>query len=179
MTRAWRARSGLLAAAVLVVLAGCDGMSTARGAGHPGIESASPSVATPTATQASAPAFRSGGTSEPAGTDAGVPPDPGDPPAAAAVTVAARFGAAWVRRTLPTARWWAGIAPLCEPGFAARLHTVDPANIPASRITGPARSFTRRSGLLAFTMPTDAGVLTVTVAALAGRWRVTGNDFRR
>ncbi|MGC9670958.1 hypothetical protein ACNTMW_30975 [Planosporangium sp. 12N6] len=108
-------------------------------------------------------------------------PAPPPPPLAQAAATAGVFAAAWVRGGLPADQWWAGVAPLCEAGFAARLRTVDPANLPAMAVTGqpvpvgapPA------AGPAVYTVATDGGILTVTVAALGGKWLVTGNDFTR
>jgi hypothetical protein len=95
------------------------------------------------------------------------------------VVTATRFAAAWAQPVLPAARWWAGVAPWCQPSYAELLRTVDPANIPATRITGPPRPVSQQSGLATYTVATDAGVLTITVAALGGRWLVTNHDFAR
>jgi hypothetical protein len=102
------------------------------------------------------------------------------PPASSAATAAAAFAAAWARPSLPAEQWWQTIAPLCETGFAASLRTVDPALVPASRVTGrPVAARAPADGLAVYTVPTDAGALTVTVAVVDGQWLVTGNDFTR
>jgi hypothetical protein len=92
----------------------------------------------------------------------------------------AGFAAAWVRADLPADKWWAGVAPYCEAGFAQQLRTVDPGNLPASRVTGsPVQVSPPVGGVAVFTVATDGGVLMVTVAAVNGHWLVTNDDFQR
>jgi hypothetical protein len=59
------------------------------------------------------------------------------------------------------------------------LHSVDPANVPASRVTGAPRVISSTTDLLVATVPTDGGTLTVTCARFGRIWRVTLHDFRR
>ncbi|RBJ11092.1 hypothetical protein DRA43_01465 [Micromonospora provocatoris] len=102
------------------------------------------------------------------------------PPAHRAAPVAAGFAAAWARSDLPASRWWPAVAAYCDEDFARSLRTVDPALVPASRVTGrPTATQTPRDGRAVFEVPTDAGTLTVRLAGVGGRWRVTDNDFRR
>jgi len=112
--------------------------------------------------------------------DHGHDPAPAAPSSQAAARAEA-FARTWVRRDLDAERWWAAIAPLCEEGFGERLRTVDPANVPATRVTGRAKQL--RAGdedsPAVYDVPTDAGTLRVTLASIDGRWLVAGNDFRR
>ncbi|MFG3423360.1 hypothetical protein [Micromonospora sp. NPDC048063] len=102
------------------------------------------------------------------------------PPAAQAPRVVAAFAVAWARPDLPEDVWWQRVAPHCEEGFAAVLRTVDPAQVPATQVTGrPAAKQAPKDGAAVYEVPTDAGTLTVTLAAVNGRWAVTGNDFVR
>lgn len=92
--------------------------------------------------------------------------------------VALAFARAWVRRERPAAQWLAAVRPLCEPGFAKLMATVDPANVPASRVTGVAQVVVAPAvGTAQYRVPTDAGALLVTVTSLRGRWLVSANDF--
>lgn len=123
-----------------------------------------------------------GSSAEPPGRDdhdhgaSAVPP----PPPARAVPVVAAFASAWVRSDLPAAAWWQGVAAYCDEGFARSLRTVDPSRVPATRLTGPpVAKQPPRGGRAVFEVPTDAGALTVRLAAVGGRWVVTDNDFRR
>jgi hypothetical protein len=102
------------------------------------------------------------------------------PPAALAPAAAARFAALWARPGLPAGTWWAQVAPLCEPGFAARLRTVDPQNIPARKVTGPPKPVpSGQDGALEFSVPADGGMILVTVSGIGGKWLVTTNGFAR
>ncbi|MGC4876217.1 hypothetical protein ACLQ26_08150 [Micromonospora sp. DT43] len=97
-----------------------------------------------------------------------------------AAPAAARFAKAWARPRLSADTWWKEIAPLCESGFATQLRTVDPGNIPATRITGSPRVVAAPADRSArYAVPTDAGTLLVTVTDLEGTWLVSGNDFER
>jgi hypothetical protein len=92
-----------------------------------------------------------------------------------AAATAAAFAAAWTRRGLPTEQWW-------EADFAAKLRAVDPATLPAATaVTGPPETIGAPSAgePVHFTVPTDAGILILTVAARDGAWRVTSSDFAR
>ncbi|GAB3866585.1 hypothetical protein GCM10029963_79920 [Micromonospora andamanensis] len=102
------------------------------------------------------------------------------PSAAQASRVAARFARTWVRSDLPAEEWLRQVAEVCDKGFAEQLRTVDPARIPATWVTGqPVTTRPPKDGVAEYEITTDSGTLTVTVAALGGRWLVTGNDFRR
>ncbi|MEW2383667.1 hypothetical protein AB0873_16475 [Micromonospora sp. NPDC047707] len=107
-------------------------------------------------------------------------PPAAPPPPAQAAPVAAAFAAAWARPDLPPDVWWRGVASSCDEGFARALRTVDPARVPATRVTG--RLVVKQAptgGAAVYEVPTDAGTLTVTLAGVGGRWVVTGNDFTR
>jgi len=178
--RSLGAGAALLIAAAL--LTGCGGNDTPReeprSAPTPSAAAASPQ-GSPQSSDPATPGLPRA-SSEPAGTDHAVPDTaPAPPPTTRAAQVATRFAAAWARPALPADRWWTEIAPWCEPRFADLLRSVDPANIPARRVTGPPRPAITKPGLITYTVPTEAGLLTVTVAALGGTWLVTNNDFRR
>ncbi|HCT80707.1 MAG TPA: hypothetical protein DGT23_29895 [Micromonosporaceae bacterium] len=102
------------------------------------------------------------------------------PPLAEAPPVAAGFAEAWTRTKAGQASWWAGVAPWCEEGLAEALRTTDPGNVPAATVNGPAvQTGGSAAEGLRFEIPTNAGTLTVTVAALGGAWKVTTVDFSR
>jgi hypothetical protein len=154
--------------ALACAVAGCTGPRPATAPPPSTPASASPSTQV---TMSAAPVL-------PPGSDESEPPPA--PPAGQASAAAAGFAAAWVRSDLPAERWLAAVVPWCEAGFAAVLRTVDPANLPASRVTGrPVAVSPPADGSAVFTVATDGGTLTVVVAAVNGRWLVSGNDFRR
>lgn len=101
-------------------------------------------------------------------------------PAGAAPRAAAAFARAWVRRDLSPAAWRTGITALCDRRFAAQLATVDPANLPADRVTGAPRAVRAPHDRSArYTVATNGGVLTVVLVDQAGRWVVINNDFTK
>ncbi|MGN9806583.1 hypothetical protein [Micromonospora sp. L32] len=105
---------------------------------------------------------------------------PAAPPPAQATFVAAAFAAAWARPDLPPQVWWRGVAATCDEGFARVLRTVDPAQVPATQVTGrPVAKQAPKGGTAVYEVATDAGTLSVTLAGVDGRWVVTGNDFAR
>jgi hypothetical protein len=94
---------------------------------------------------------------------------------AAAREVAVAFVTAWARPTLAPGPWWDGVARYAEPGYAKLLRTVDPANVPADRVTGTARVVSSEPGLMVFDVPTGTGTCQVTVADASGNgvWKVS------
>jgi hypothetical protein len=109
-----------------------------------------------------------------------VPAPVGSPGVAAAKKVATAFATAWARPDLPAATWWRAVAAYAEPGYAELLRSVEPANVPASRVTGTARTVRAAAGLVVVDVPTDAGTCRVTVADTAGtgEWRVSTHSWR-
>jgi hypothetical protein len=92
--------------------------------------------------------------------------------------VALAFARAWVRRERTPQQWLAAVRPLCEPGFAMLMATVDPGNVPASRVTGaPVAVAAPVGGSARYRVATDAGTLSMTLTSVHGRWLVSGNDF--
>lgn len=167
-----RLRVGSLA---VVALLGAVGCTPSQPAGPSGTSTTS--TTSTTSAQIPPVASLAPTSTEAAGHDTGdIPaPPPGQP-----APVAAGFAAAWIRADLPADRWWSAVAPFCEAGFARRLRTVDPSNLPATRVTGtPVQVSPPVNGVAVFTVTTDGGVLVVTVAAGNGRWLVTDNDFQR
>jgi hypothetical protein len=98
---------------------------------------------------------------------------------AAARRTAVGFATAWARPDLAAGPWWQGVAVYAEPGYARLLRSVDPANVPANRVTGAARVVSEDSGLVVVDVPTDAGTCRVTVADSAGTgtWRVSTHSW--
>ncbi|MEU7822978.1 hypothetical protein [Catellatospora sp. NPDC049133] len=107
----------------------------------------------------------------------------GRPPAApaegSAAAVAAGFAADWVADRDPVT-WLQRLQAWCEPGLAQALATADPANVPASAVTGPPTKVdgSAEEGLR-MRVDTDAGSLVLTMAATDGHWLVSGVDFVR
>lgn len=70
------------------------------------------------------------------------------------------------------AQWRADVRPYAVPGYADLLDTVDPANVPATRITASGRVVTATPERAEVDVGTDAGVLRVVCVRDGQRWLV-------
>jgi hypothetical protein len=158
-------------------LAGCTPGGSAVPAPAPSI--AAPATGQPSANLAATVPSASPSTSDtPPGADDEEHADGPTAPADTADDAAKAFADAWVRRDQPADQWLAGIAPLCEPGFAALLRTVDPNNLPARQVTGDPKAVHEPADRRAeYEVPTNAGTLTVVLVDLQGRWLAADNAF--
>jgi hypothetical protein len=97
---------------------------------------------------------------------------------AAAVDVAARWAAAWVRpRQGTTAREWLdGLRNTTTDEYLGVLSAVDPDNIPATRVTGKPRPVRVAPRSVQVEVPTDTLKLIVLVVRDEAGWRVAGYD---
>ena len=152
MTRT-RSRATLLVLAMLLA-AGC----TSRTTGAPAPQASSPPAVTPRADMLPDPD--------------GVLPTRSTAADPAAAATATRFVARWARPDLPAAQWRADVRPYAVPAYADLLDTVDPANVPATRITTPARVVTTTPERAEVDVGTDAGVLRVVCVRHGQRWLV-------
>lgn len=180
---AWPLRSPLrLAVTAVVVIAVVVGLTLAAGALGPG-------------RAGNAPADASGGTEGPAGRRPGVagtptptmlPPVPELTPSQlplsaapdAAVEVAARWAAAWVRpgEGITAQQWLDGLRRTTTAEYLGVLAGVDPGNIPATRVTGEPRPVRVAPRSVQVEVPTDALKLLVLVVRTEDGWRVAGYD---
>ncbi|WP_433531218.1 hypothetical protein ACQPYA_03665 [Micromonospora sp. CA-263727] len=138
----------------------------------------------PTATPSSGPPLGSGLPAATSGSGArqqaatlpadpdGVGPSATARPDEAAVDAATRFVRAWARPHLPARRWLADLRPLAVAAYADLLATVDPANVAARHVTGGARVALAIDGRVDVDVPTDAGLLRVSVLRAGSRWLV-------
>lgn len=105
----------------------------------------------------------------------------------AALTVATKWTEAWARHPAGTTpqSWVGGLMPYTTPEYLGVLTTVDPANVPATRVTGPARAVQVAPSSVRVDVPTDALTLVVLVVNTgadagagvgSGEWRVAGYD---
>ncbi|AIJ21161.1 hypothetical protein [Amycolatopsis methanolica] len=99
-------------------------------------------------------------------------PDP------AALQTAKQWATAWATHPagMTTAQWLEGLRPLTTEEYLPEMSTVDPANIPATRVTGEptvTKSYTSSVEVL---VPTDGPKLSITVAKTPSGWLVTGYD---
>lgn len=97
---------------------------------------------------------------------------------AAATQVAARWSAAWLRPRagVTSEQWLAGMRPYTSEEYLGVLAAVDPANIPATRLTGEPRPVRVAPRSLQVEVPTDALTLLVLVVNTEDGWRVAGYE---
>jgi len=95
-----------------------------------------------------------------------------------ALQVVTSWTAAWVRPPAGTTsvQWLAGLRPYTTDEYLGVLSGVDPSNVPATRVTGPARATQVASRSVQVQIPTDALTLLVTVVSTDAGWRVSGYD---
>ena len=97
----------------------------------------------------------------------------------AALTVARAWTTAWADHPpgVTAARWSAGLAPFTTAEYLPVLASVDPANVPGTRVTGAAQAVEVRPESLRVQVPTDAVRLELLLVQVApGDWRVAGYD---
>ena len=97
---------------------------------------------------------------------------------AAALQVASRWARAWVRPPEGTtsAKWLDGLRTTTTDEYLGVLAGVDPANIPATKVTGAAKAVSVAPRSLRVQVPTDALTLVITVVDTDTGWRVSGYD---
>jgi hypothetical protein len=97
---------------------------------------------------------------------------------AAALQVASRWTRAWVRpeRGISTEEWLSGLRPYTSEEYLGVLAAVDPANIPATRVTGEPRPVRVSPRSLHVEVPTDTLTLLVLVVDTGNGWRVAGYE---
>lgn len=96
-----------------------------------------------------------------------------------ALAVAERWTQAWATHPPGTtpAQWSAGLAPYTTDEYLAVLASVDPANVPGSRVTGPPQAVDVRPEAVRVQVPTDAVRLELLLVQVGpGDWRVSGYD---
>jgi len=95
-----------------------------------------------------------------------------------ALSVAARWAAAWVDHPqgVSAQQWVNGLRPFTTDEYLGVLVGVDPANIPATRVTGEPRATKVAARSVQVTIPTNALTLDVLVVLTDEGWRVAGYD---
>jgi hypothetical protein len=102
------------------------------------------------------------------------------PGAATPESVARAFAMAWLNhRGVSAERWHADLRPHCTSSLAGKLAGVDPAIVPADRLTGDPVLIPQADGLVDVTIAVDSGKLRLRLVAPAGRWLVDGVDWER
>ncbi|MGI8816280.1 MAG: hypothetical protein ACR2G2_13660 [Pseudonocardia sp.] len=97
---------------------------------------------------------------------------------AAALTTATRWTQAWAKhpKGTTTDSWLKGLRPWTTEEYLGVLETVDPANVPATRVTGSARAVSVSPKSVRIEVPTDALTVLVLVTDTGNEWRVAGYD---
>ncbi|MCP2259685.1 hypothetical protein LX15_003391 [Streptoalloteichus tenebrarius] len=97
-------------------------------------------------------------------------------PAPEALEAARNWGRAWVNHPqgMTSAQWLEGLRPYTTEEYLTVMSTVDPANVPASRLTGDPAALSSTAGSVQVKLPTDAGDLQVLVISTQNGWRVAG-----
>jgi hypothetical protein len=95
-----------------------------------------------------------------------------------ALSVAARWAAAWVDHPqgVSAQQWVDGLRPFTTDEYLGVLVGVDPANIPATRVTGEPQATKVAARSVQVTVPTNALTLDVLVVLTDEGWRVAGYD---
>jgi hypothetical protein len=96
------------------------------------------------------------------------------PPAPKALEIATAWAKAWVNHPdgVSTEQWLTGLKPYTTEEQIAVMSTVDPRNIQATAITGEPTVKVSYTTSVEATIPTNAGVLDITVIARPDGWRV-------
>jgi hypothetical protein len=99
--------------------------------------------------------------------------------APAAVTVALAFAQAFVTRPPASApdQWLAGVSRHTDQALTEQLRGMNPAELPASRLTGAAASVQGGVTSAEVRIPTDAGPLLAVCVLVAGRWVVADYEL--
>jgi hypothetical protein len=95
-----------------------------------------------------------------------------------ALRVASSWARAWVRPPDGTSstKWLDGMRTTTTDEYLGVLAGVDPSNIPATKVTGPARAVAVSPRSLQVRVPTDTLTLLITVVDTDAGWRVSGYD---
>ena len=140
--------------------------STTTGPGTPGASSGQggvPGTQTTTAPTTSLPTKQS-----PAQTPTSAAPAP------KALEIATLWANAWVNHPegVTTEQWLNALKPYTTEEQLAVMSTVDPRNIKATEVTGPATPKVSYTISVEVTLPTNGGILDITVISTPQGWRV-------
>ncbi|MFC5996003.1 hypothetical protein ACFQE5_17495 [Pseudonocardia hispaniensis] len=103
---------------------------------------------------------------------------PLDQAPAAALRTAAAWAAAWADHPegITSQQWLSRLRPYTTDEYLGVLSSVDPANVPATRVTGAPTPVRVAPSSVQVTVPTDALTLVVLVVDTESGWRVAGYD---
>ncbi len=104
-------------------------------------------------------------------------PAPTATPDADMLATARRFAAAWARPNLTTTAWLDGVSSCATNDYVRELEDIDPANVPATKVTGDPIVVTSRVDEADVDVPTDGGTLRLHLVHLVGKWWVTSTEW--
>ena len=96
-----------------------------------------------------------------------------------ALNVAKLWAQAWVNHPagMTQAQWLDGLRPYTTDEYlASKMSTVDPANVPATAVTGEPAVVSSYTGSVQVVIPTDGPKLSITVSRTDAGWRVSEYD---
>ncbi|WP_410607905.1 hypothetical protein [Amycolatopsis sp. lyj-109] len=95
-----------------------------------------------------------------------------------AIRIAKEWAAAWVKHPagITSEQWLAQLKPFTTEEYLPQMSTVDPANIPATKVTGEPVVGTSYPSSVQLTIPTDGPKLAITVVSTNAGWRVADYD---
>jgi hypothetical protein len=99
--------------------------------------------------------------------------------AAPPTQVAKAFAESWLERTRTAQNWLAALRPHSTKQLLEQLEGVDPASVPASRITGEVSLITLSESAVQVIVPLDSGQLRLRLVGPDGHWFVDGVDWDR
>jgi hypothetical protein len=96
-------------------------------------------------------------------------------PNAESLQVAKQWATAWVTHPagITNQQWRDGLSRFTTEEYLPQLSTVDPGNIPASKVTGEPTVVNSFTSSLEVEIPTDGPKLSITVVSTTAGWRVT------
>lgn len=162
----------ILVAAIIVsvgiVVPRLAGDGSGAGASPDGGQAGTASTTDTTATRGPLPTRLT----EPLVSPTSAPPDP------EALWVARRWATAWAThpRGMTSQQWLDRLRPYTTEEYLPRMRTVDPANIPATTVTGAPTVTASYTGSVEVQVPTDGPTLAITVIETDTGWRVARYD---
>lgn len=97
-------------------------------------------------------------------------------PSPEALRVITAWGKAWVKHPagITSAQWLDQLRPYTTDEYLTVMSSIDPANVPASSVTGSPVSLHSTVSSVEAELPTDGGSLKVLAITTGGGWRVAG-----
>lgn len=166
----WR-NLAITAIATLAMLAGVGRLTDALSANSASSSSAVGPASAPTIPAASLPATSppSGSVTTPAPTTtapSATPASKGSP-----VEVATGLVTAWAKPAEGESQWLAGMKPWATADLVSSMTGTDPAQVPATRVTGDAALRAINSSTATVSVPTDGGRVAVELVQQSGAWK--------